>query len=108
LEQISTSAEIASRMIFSAAGNGDISNCSVGDFGCGPGMLSIASSLMKCDSVVGIELDTEALDSCWVNLKKMEIDNIELINADVRHVNFAYGMTRFLSITISLLAICMI
>jgi predicted RNA methylase len=47
LEQVCTSPHIAARMIFTAANSfDDIEGCNVGDFGCGPGILSIASSLM--------------------------------------------------------------
>ena len=47
LEQFPTPPHLASRIIFTAQANyNDIENKSVGDFGCGPGILSIAASIM--------------------------------------------------------------
>ena len=41
LEQVCTSPHIAARMIFTAANTyEDIEGCNIGDFGCGPGILS--------------------------------------------------------------------
>jgi predicted RNA methylase len=84
LEQYSTSAEIASRMIYTAANTyDDIVDCSVGDFGSGPGMLSIASSFMGAYSVTGFDIDTDAIETCWVNLKKLEIENVDIVQCSV-------------------------
>lgn len=44
-------------MLFLAQERGDITEMSVGDFGVGPGMLSIASSLMGSDINVGFDVD---------------------------------------------------
>eukprot|EP00596_Hydrurales_sp_CCMP1899_P003115 CAMPEP_0119035186 /NCGR_PEP_ID=MMETSP1177-20130426/2135_1 /TAXON_ID=2985 /ORGANISM="Ochromonas sp, Strain CCMP1899" /LENGTH=88 /DNA_ID=CAMNT_0006993147 /DNA_START=135 /DNA_END=398 /DNA_ORIENTATION=+ len=66
LEQVCTSPHIAARMIFTAANTyGDIENCTVGDFGCGPGILSIASSLMGASIVCGFDCDSDALETAW-------------------------------------------
>lgn len=88
LEQIPTSAHIASRMILTAASSyGDIEGQLVGDFGCGPGILSVACSLMGATSVLSIDVDEEALDTAWVNLKKMEIENVDLAMMDIQSLN---------------------
>jgi predicted RNA methylase len=88
LEQIPTSPHIASRMIFTAASMyGDIEGQMVGDFGCGPGILSIACSMMGATSVLSIDVDEQALETAWVNLKKMEIDNVDLAMMDVQSLN---------------------
>lgn len=93
LEQVSTSPEIASRMIFTAANSfADIENCTVGDFGCGPGILSIASSLLEAATVVGFDIDESALETCWINLRKLEIDNVDLIHSDLHSISFATGV----------------
>ena len=93
LEQIPTSPHIASRMIFTAASQyGDIEGQLVGDFGCGPGILSIACSLMGATSVLSIDVDEEALDTAWINLKKMEIENVDLAMMDVQSLNIKYAL----------------
>jgi putative methylase len=111
LEQYSTSAHIAARMVYNAATSYEdiegkvqiifaknrcltlIRNvgCFVGDFGCGPGILSIASSLMGASFVCGFDVDQDALDTAWVNIHKLEIPNIDLTQSDVQTVQFSSG-----------------
>lgn len=39
---------------------------------------------------LGVEVDDAALDAAWVNFKKLDLSNIELLQADVQtfHPNF--------------------
>lgn len=84
LEQIPTSPHIASRMIFTAANHyEDIEGCVVGDFGCGAGMLSIAAHLLGSISITGFDVDSDALEDAQVNFAKMDIDEIDLVQADI-------------------------
>lgn len=77
-------------MIFTAANTfEDICERSVGDFGSGPGMLSIASSLMGTYTVTGFEVDADAIETCWVNLQKMEVGNVDVIQTDVQSINLS-------------------
>ena len=102
LEQISTSAHIASRMIYTAHSTyNDIQNCSIGDFGVGPGILSIASTILDCSYSIGFDVDQEALDSAWVNSRKLDIYSIDLIQADVQTLALSQG--RIIIITALLL-----
>ena len=89
LEQIPTSALIASRMIFTAANTyEDISGCAVGDFGCGPGILSIGSSLMGSAYNIGFDIDPEALETAWVNIRKLEVnDTVDLVQANLEQLD---------------------
>ena len=58
LEQIPTSPHLASRFIYTAESNyGDIANKVIGDFGCGPGILSIASSMLGAASIASFDVD---------------------------------------------------
>lgn len=92
LEQISTSAHIASRMIYTAYNTyDDIKDCSVGDFGVGPGILSIASNLLGSSYTIGFDVDQEALDMAWVNSRKLDIYDIDLIQADVQTISLSQG-----------------
>ena len=43
--------------------------------------------------VVGVDIDQDALETAWVNLKKNEIDEVDLVNCDVRNVSFARGLS---------------
>ena len=88
LEQIPTSPHIAASMIFTAVSNyADIEGQMVGDFGCGPGILSLACCMMGATAVIGVDVDEEALDIAWVNKKKMDIENIDLVMADVQSLD---------------------
>lgn len=87
-EQIPTPCHIAARMIYVAATTyGDITDKHIGDFGSGPGILSIASSIMGCSSVVGFDADADAIENCWVNMHKLEITNMDMINIDIQSVS---------------------
>jgi predicted RNA methylase len=88
LEQIPTSAHIASRMLFTAAYTyHDIEGCTVGDFGCGPAMLSIACQQLGSCYNVGFDVDADALDNAWVNCRKMDIFDIDLVQTDILSLN---------------------
>ena len=92
LEQFPTSAHITSRMIYTAQNTfGDIEGCTVGDLGCGAGMLSIACNLMGAAYTVGFDVDEEALDNAWVNCRKMDIYDIDLVQTDVQTLQLSQG-----------------
>ncbi len=94
LEQIPTSPHIAARMMFAAAYTfQDIEGCSVGDFGCGPGMLSIAAQQLGSSYNVGFDVDDDALDNAWVNCRKMEIYDIDLVQTDILSLNINQSAT---------------
>jgi predicted RNA methylase len=82
-EQIPTSPHIASRMLFTAASRDDIVDCTVGDFGVGAGMLSIASNLLGSAYTIGFEVDSDALDDACVNFQQQDIDDIDLVQLDI-------------------------
>lgn len=39
--------------------------------------------MMGASHVVGIDVDQDALDLAWVNMKKLEIENLDLIKCDL-------------------------
>jgi putative methylase len=61
LEQYPTSAAIAADMLFNAYSNGDIEGMKVMDLGCGTGMLSLGAWMLGAGTVVGYDVDTNAL-----------------------------------------------
>ena len=91
LEQIPTSPLLAARIIFSAESQyGDIAGKIIGDFGSGPGMLSIACCLLGAASVLGIEVDQDALDVAWVNVRKLEVEStIDFVQMDIQTLSLA-------------------
>jgi len=74
LEQYPTSAHIASRMLFTAADSfDDIVDKSVGDFGCGGGILAAGASIMGASYVLGLDIDPHVLDVAAGNLDALEV-----------------------------------
>lgn len=88
LEQVVTSPHLASHMIYTAAQNSDIEGLTIGDLGCGTGMLSIASSLMDCVHCVGVDVDLNALDIARDNLAALEVTNVDFLTADLQSLEF--------------------
>jgi len=87
LEQYETPAHIASRMVHTMeASFGDIQGKMVADLGCGCGMLTIGSVMMGADMVYGFDIDDEALQICQENLEELEINSVELVQADVKTI----------------------
>ena len=83
LEQYSTSAHLASQIVFAAATHfGDIAEKTVLDLGCGPGMLSLACLYAGADRVLGVDIDEEALDIARVNAAGEE-DRVDFVRCDV-------------------------
>ena len=39
--------------------------------------------MMGAHHVVGIDVDQDALDLAWVNMKKLDIENLDLIKCDI-------------------------
>jgi len=79
-------------MIYTAQNTfGDIEGCTVGDLGCGAGMLSIACNLMGAAYTVGFDVDEEALDNAWVNCRKLDIYDIDLVQTDVQTLQLNQG-----------------
>lgn len=76
LEQYPTSPEIASHMIYTIEMNyEDISDLCIVDLGCGCGMLSIAAAVMGAQSVVGVEIDPEAMEVASRNIDQYDLDD---------------------------------
>ena len=61
LEQYKTSAALAARVLWSAAGWGDIAGRSVADLGCGTGVLARGAALLGAAAVTAVDLDESAL-----------------------------------------------
>jgi len=87
LEQYPTRPHIAACMIHTmAASFDDIENRTILDLGCGCGVLTIGCVMLGAGLVTGVDLDPSALDTAQTNLDEFDIDNVDLVNLDVRKV----------------------
>lgn len=92
LEQIPTSAHLAARMMFTAANEfEDIAGCDVMDLGCGTGMLSIASFYLGASGITSFDIDSEALEVAKHNCSKLEIAEIDFVQANVADLCLHHG-----------------
>lgn len=88
LEQYPTRPHIASCMIHTIASSfDDVEDRKILDLGCGCGVLSIGCVMLGAGSVTGVDLDPEALVTARQNLEDFDIDNVDLVNLDVRQVD---------------------
>lgn len=84
LEQYVTPSHIASHMLYTIQSNyDDIENKLVLDLGCGAGMLSVGAALLGASHVVGVEIDTDAIEIFRMNLQGFELNNVDCIQWDV-------------------------
>ncbi|KAI1286399.1 rRNA N6-adenosine-methyltransferase METTL5 [Halotydeus destructor] len=90
LEQYQTSPHIAARILYSAEQNHNSFGAkSVADLGCGSGIFTVGPLLLGADSVLGIDIDEDALDICRDNVVDICVDedescpNYDLLQVDV-------------------------
>jgi len=87
LEQYPTRPHIAACMLHTMAATfDDIENAAVADLGCGCGVLGIGCVMLGAGFVTGFDLDLDALDLFAENISGFEIDNVDLINMDVKNI----------------------
>ena|SRR3990167_2836105 len=95
LEQYATSAELATQMLsYIHSEYDDIESKAVADFGCGTGMLSIAAALLGAGSVVGFDIDSDALEIAQRNCEEQEI-TIDFIQTDLETLTPPEGRQLF-------------
>ncbi|XP_060814762.1 rRNA N6-adenosine-methyltransferase Mettl5 [Bombus pascuorum] len=83
LEQYSTSAHIAARMLYYAQEQFDeIQGRAVADLGCGCGHLSIGAKMLEASHVTGFEIDSDALDILFRNCNDLEL-YVETVQCDI-------------------------
>ncbi|KAJ8644799.1 hypothetical protein MRB53_006547 [Persea americana] len=88
LEQYPTGPHIASRLLYTAENSfGDISGKVVADFGCGCGTLGLASALLGAEYVVGIDIDSQSLETASLNASDLELD-LNLIWCDIKNLKW--------------------
>ncbi|CAG8671962.1 1829_t:CDS:2 [Ambispora leptoticha] len=83
LEQYATTPHLASRMLFTAHSvYDDIENKIVADFGCGCGILSIASNILGSSYNIAVDIDPDALQIANDNCSKFEL-SVDFILTDL-------------------------
>jgi predicted RNA methylase len=91
LEQYITTPHLASRILFEIDQTfDDIDQKRLCDLGVGTGMLSIGCSMLGADYVLGVDMDSDALEICKSNLNQFEIENVDLIRADCKELLLSY------------------
>jgi putative methylase len=94
IEQYSTPAILAARLLHHAHLLGDIGGRAVCDLGCGTGVLACGAALLGAGRVAGVELDPGALAIAKRNSARLEAD-IELVQGDVRDRDLIKGLGSF-------------
>jgi len=85
LEQYETPSHIASMVLFTIQNNfNDIEGKLVADLGCGAGMLSVGSAILRASHVVGFEIDSDALRVAQNNIEEMEVTTVDFVQCNVR------------------------
>ena len=51
---------------------------------------------MGAYSVLGVDIDQNALDTAWINLKKLEIESVDLLLSNVVTTQFSLGYNIFI------------
>ncbi|CAL8465943.1 g5479 [Coccomyxa elongata] len=84
LEQYPTGPEIASRMLFTIQSvHDEFEGQTVVDLGCGTGMLGIGAALLGSSHVIGVDIDSDALETAQGNLESFEDVQMELLQCDI-------------------------
>jgi len=88
LEQYMTRPHIAACMLHTMQATfDDIENKTVADLGCGCGMLSLGAVMLGAGHVTGFDIDMDALELFQQNIAEFEIDNVDIVNSDVKNID---------------------
>ena len=82
LEQYPTSAHLAARILYTAAGFQDVEDRVVFDLGTGTGMFAIGAQVMGAGMTTGFDIDPSALEVAKVNSENVEVD-VDFVLCDV-------------------------
>ena len=85
LEQYTITPEVAAEILYLAAYTyGDIVNKTIIDLGCGTGRLAIGSALLGAQEIVGVDIDSDAIEVALTNAEKLNIkEKTQWITADI-------------------------
>ena len=84
LEQYPTRPHIAACMLHAMQSSfGDVEDKWIADLGCGCGVLSVAGVMLGAGYATGFDIDPDAIAQTQENMEQFEIDNYDLVLADV-------------------------
>ncbi len=84
LEQYPTPPSIASDILFTAYSYGHVKGRKVADLGCGTGIFAIGSAYLGASDVIGVDIDTEAIELAKEEAKNWSLsDAIKFANKDI-------------------------
>ncbi|XP_072943443.1 rRNA N(6)-adenosine-methyltransferase METTL5 [Epargyreus clarus] len=82
-EQYETPAHIAAISLFTIQTQFDaLEGKMVLDAGCGPGMLSLGAAALEAGTVIGVDIDDDALETFSENIQDTEMTNIDVVQCD--------------------------
>jgi putative methylase len=84
LEQYQTPSPLAAEIMHFAYMQGDLDD-SVQDLGCGTGILAIGAKLLGARTVVGYDMDPEALEIANINARKLGVE-IDFVFSDIADI----------------------
>ncbi|MFO7793330.1 MAG: METTL5 family protein [Candidatus Saliniplasma sp.] len=85
LEQYSTPSTIATDILFNAYLNRDIYGKKVLDLGCGTGIFSVGAALLGAEDVIGVDIDSKAIEVARNFAKTMELE--DKIKLEIKDIN---------------------
>nr|SVE79706.1 EOG090X0BVL [Daphnia magna] len=92
LEQYETRAHIAACMLHTIeSAYGDLCQKTVLDLGCGCSVLGVGSVLLGASYVLGVDIDEEALQISNSNINQLELNEVDLLHADVKIIPLLLG-----------------
>eukprot|EP00238_Polyblepharides_amylifera_P002182 CAMPEP_0196591640 /NCGR_PEP_ID=MMETSP1081-20130531/70395_1 /TAXON_ID=36882 /ORGANISM="Pyramimonas amylifera, Strain CCMP720" /LENGTH=211 /DNA_ID=CAMNT_0041915063 /DNA_START=95 /DNA_END=730 /DNA_ORIENTATION=- len=86
LEQYPTAAELATCMMFTSKETGDIEDKVVVDLGCGCGTLAISAILLGASYVIGVEIDSGAIEVALENCEGFEDLYLDMIQCNLANI----------------------
>ena len=86
-EQYKTPATVAAPFLHLAFMSGDISGKTVYDFGCGTGILSLGAAILGAKNVVGIDIDSGAVQTAEQNSESVRDEIEQGLNEEISFIH---------------------
>lgn len=87
LEQYTTPSGIAADLLWTAYMNGDITEKTIIDAGCGNGILGIGALMLGAKKVIFVDIDKSAIKATNETLTELRLNNFEVVNSNIFDYN---------------------